>query len=99
MTQDAIPADKELIENLIRPLLQGRESGQRMPVSSPIRNAVFGTIHQILNYPEESSVKRKEDLPVCGIKTFFCSNVCAAYSRDVFEELGGFAERAVLMKT
>ncbi len=47
------------------------------------------------NYPEESSVKRKEDLPVCGIKTFFCSNVCAAYSRDVFEELGGFAERAV----
>ena len=48
MTQDAIPADKELIENLIRPLLQGRESGQRMPVSSPIRNAVFGTIHQIL---------------------------------------------------
>lgn len=25
-----------------------------------------------------------------GIKTFFCSNVCAAYRRDIYDKLGGF---------
>ena len=42
------------------------------------------------NYPEQSRVKTKADIPALGIKTFFCSDVCAAYRRDLFEELGGF---------
>lgn len=42
------------------------------------------------NYPEQSRVKTKADIPTLGIKTFFCSDVCAAYRRDLFEELGGF---------
>jgi rhamnosyltransferase len=42
------------------------------------------------NYPDSSRVKGKEDIPELGIKTFFCSDVCAAYRRDVFETLGGF---------
>jgi rhamnosyltransferase len=42
------------------------------------------------NYPEQSCVKTKADIPTLGIKTFFCSDVCAAYRRDLFEELGGF---------
>ena len=29
-----------------------------------------------------------------GIKTYFCSNVCAAYKKEVFRKLGGF-ERQV----
>ena len=47
------------------------------------------------NYPEQSRVKTKEDLSELGIKTFFCSNVCAAYRRDVFDSLGGFVNRAI----
>lgn len=42
------------------------------------------------NYPEQSRIKTKADIPVLGIKTFFCSDVCAAYRKDLFEELGGF---------
>lgn len=42
------------------------------------------------NYPEQSRVNTKADIPTLGIKTFFCSDVCAAYRRDLFEELGGF---------
>jgi rhamnosyltransferase len=30
-----------------------------------------------------------------GIKTFFCSNVCAAYRRDVYEKLGGFVRHTI----
>ena len=42
------------------------------------------------NYPEKSLIKTKEDLPKLGIKTFFCSDVCAAYRRNYLLSAGGF---------
>lgn len=30
-----------------------------------------------------------------GIKTYFCSNVCAAYDRRIYDEIGGFPEQAI----
>ena len=42
------------------------------------------------NYPAISRIKGKADVKELGIKTFFCSDVCAAYRRDVFLKLGGF---------
>ena len=42
------------------------------------------------NYPAESYVKSAADLERLGIKTYFCSNVCAMYRRSVYEEMGGF---------
>lgn len=96
MTQDAVPADRELIANLIRPLLEDERIGAAYARQLPNKECRFLERYtRSFNYPEESSVKRKEDLPVYGIKTFFCSNVCAAYSRAVFEELGGFVDRAI----
>lgn len=95
MTQDAIPADEYLVERLLAGLrdertavayarqLPGRESGE-------IERYTRG-----FNYPEQSGVKTKADLPRLGIKTFFCSNVCAAYKREVFDALGGFVNRAI----
>lgn len=47
------------------------------------------------NYPEEDCVKSKKDLERLGIKTFFCSNVCAAYRRDIYDKLGGFEEHTI----
>ena len=47
------------------------------------------------NYPEESRLKTREDLPELGIKTYFCSNVCAAYKRSVYLELGGFTKKTI----
>jgi len=40
-------------------------------------------------------VKTKEDLPELGIKTFFCSNVCAMYERKTYIEQGGFVRRTI----
>ena len=40
-------------------------------------------------------MKTREDLPHLGIKTYFASNVCCAYQRKVFEELGGFVSPAI----
>ena len=47
------------------------------------------------NYPKESSVKTKADLDRLGIKTFFCSNVCAMYRRNIYEKLGGFVKHTI----
>lgn len=47
------------------------------------------------NYPAKSRIKSREDLPELGIKTFFCSNVCAAYRRSAYEKLGGFITHTI----
>lgn len=47
------------------------------------------------NYGSEDQIKTVEDLPRLGIKTFFCSDVCALYRRSSYEELGGFVRRAI----
>lgn len=47
------------------------------------------------NYPDIGRKKTKADMAELGIKTFFCSDVCAAYRKDVFEQLGGFESPAI----
>src|SRR5699024_4967535 len=49
----------------------------------------------IFNYPKESRIKTKEDLPTLGIKTFFCSNVCSAYRKEAYDALGGFIHKTI----
>lgn len=95
MTQDAVPADDMLIENLIRHLLNseiGAAYGRQIADSDSSPAECFT---REFNYPDESVIKGKEDLDRLGIKTFFCSNVCAAYRRDSYDKLGGFIERTI----
>ncbi|MBD9014077.1 MAG: glycosyltransferase family 2 protein, partial [Lachnospiraceae bacterium] len=47
------------------------------------------------NYPDTPSVKTKADLPKYGIKTFFCSNVCAMYRASTYQKLGGFEKKTI----
>lgn len=96
MTQDAIPENRLLLENLIRPILE--EEKVAASYARQIPRGDCGMIERCardFNYPPEACVKRREDLPRYGVKTYFCSNVCAAYAREVYEELGGFVPSAV----
>lgn len=93
-TQDALPADTKVLEHLTRHLF-GRVAvayGRQLPRKN---SSVLEAVTRGFNYPETSVRKGKEDLERLGIKTFFCSNVCAAYRRDVYEELGGFVEKTI----
>jgi rhamnosyltransferase len=47
------------------------------------------------NYPKQSSVKSSADIDKLGIKTFFCSDVCATYRNDIYQKLGGFVDRTI----
>lgn len=89
MTQDAMPASERLMERLTDGL------GEHVAVAYARQlpredSSVLERISREFNYPDTSRVKNAGDLERLGIKTFFCSNVCAAYRRDIYEELGGF---------
>lgn len=96
LTQDALPVNEYLIENLINPLQEKDiplSYGRQIPKNnaSPVERFA-----RFFNYPDTPLVKGKEHLPLLGIKTFFCSNVCLAVRRKQFEEVGGFPERVIM---
>ena len=94
MTQDAVPADSELLERLLKPL--SGEAKLSYARQLPKKDAdPVETFSRYFNYPAEPAVKSIDDLGKLGIKAFFASNVCAAYDRETFDRLGGFTDRAI----
>ena len=95
MTQDAMPADETLIEELVKPFDDPEvwAAYARQFPNEDCREVEKYT--RSFNYPEQSMVKTKEDLDRLGIKTFFCSNVCAAWRREKYLELGGFVKHTI----
>lgn len=94
MTQDAMPSDCHLIEHLVNALKEDVAVSYARQL--PKENCSFIEKYtRSFNYPEQSRVKSMDDLKELGIKTYFCSNVCAAYRRDIYEKLGGFVRNAI----
>lgn len=95
MTQDALPADAELIEHLVKSLSKegvATAYARQLPREDCSEAEKF---MRQFNYPSESRVKTSADLEELGIKTFFCSNVCCAYKREIYDKLGGFVKHAI----
>ena len=98
MTQDAVPADNELIENLVRAIYQESEYPIAAAYARQLPDKECHIIEQYtraFNYPAENRVKTIADLPKLGIKTYFCSNVCAAYQMEIYNRLDGFVDSAI----
>jgi len=94
MTQDALPADSYLVEKLTA-RLSGRVAAAyaRQLPSAGCKETERAS--RQFNYPPVSGMKSAEDIERLGVKTFFCSNVCAAYRRDVYDRLGGFIRHTI----
>ena len=99
MTQDAVPADEYLVENLVAafesPDIDAAYARQ-LPAADC---ALIERYTRSFNYPDTPSVKTKADLPKYGIKTFFCSNVCAMYRASTYQKLGGFEKKTIFNVT
>lgn len=97
MTQDAQPCDEHLLERLTAHLTGdvAVAYARQLPSESGGQHNVLEQFARQFNYPDKSRVKRLADLDELGIKTYFCSNVCAAYRRDLYEELGGFVRHTI----
>ena len=94
MTQDAMPADEYLLENLTANLRDevAVAYARQLPGED---SSVLERFARLFNYPADSMIKSQADLPKLGIKTYFCSNVCAAYRRDLYDKLDGFVKRTI----
>ena len=95
MTDDAVPADEFLIERLIAPF-EDDEVG--LAYARQISDGTADILEEYtrnFNYPEKSRIKSIRDINEMGIKTFFCSNACAAYRKDLYSSLGGFVKRTI----
>ncbi|MBO7355349.1 MAG: glycosyltransferase [Lachnospiraceae bacterium] len=55
----------------------------------------YEKLSRLHNYSELSRTKTRDDIKKLGIKAFFCSDVCCAYRRDIYEECGGFVRNTV----
>lgn len=96
MTQDAILASSDSLVNLLAPFSDPEVAavcGRQLPHHNATPLAAHA---RYFNYPSESKVKSKVDIPILGIKTAFMSNSFAAYRLSVFEELGGFLDNTIL---
>lgn len=110
MTQDAVPENEHLVEEIVKVFAWENAmaaDGDGLSGQQPVIAAAYARqlpaadcnfIEQYtrqFNYPAQSCVKTKADISKLGIKTYFCSNVCAAYRRDIYEQLGGFERRTI----
>ena len=96
MTQDAVPADSRLTLELEAcfesdPLLEAAY-GRQLPSDTA---SAAERYTRSFNYPQQPRLQSRETLQQYGIKTYFCSNVCALYSRSVLLKMGGFPEQMI----
>ncbi|GAB3986954.1 glycosyltransferase [Spirosoma daeguense] len=97
LTQDALPARKDTLENIVT-MLQGRNDmpmayGRQLPYPDA---SVLSQFARLTNYPPHSLLKSKDLIPKLGIKTCSCSNSFAAYRKDKLVESGGFPVDVIL---
>ncbi|MHA6483043.1 glycosyltransferase family 2 protein [Paenibacillus sp. strain BS8-2] len=97
MTQDAMPQNNRLIEQLTMGLSDS-EGDDGLPVMAYARQlpkddaTLLEKLTREHNYPDRSYIREMSDIDQFGIKTFFCSNVCSAIPKAVFVQQGGFQE-------
>ncbi len=95
MTQDAVPENSRLIESLLKPF-ENPQVCVSYARQLPRRDCrLLERYTRSFNYPAISRIKTAKDLEVLGIKTMFCSNVCAMYRRSAYEEYGGFERHTI----
>ena len=96
MTQDADPEDGYLIEELLKPFKDDKSIAVTYARQLPRKGASpIEVYNRLFNYPDTDRKKTEADEKELGIKTYFCSDVCACYRKDIFEELGGHIEHTV----
>ena len=100
MTDDAVPADRRLVQELVDGLNWKGPHGETV-IEAYARQlpdkdcSLVEAYTRSFNYPEQSRVKTKDDLKELGIKTFFASNVCCAYWRELYLSRGGFIRETI----
>ena len=96
MTQDAILAEPNALESLVR-VFEDPSVSAAYGRQLPHKNAQpLGAHARLFNYPAASSQKTRESIPELGLKTCFISNSFAAYRVKDLLAVGGFPDNVIL---
>lgn len=100
ITDDAVPADQFLIERLAGAFDKKGPEGERVIMAYACQLAAkdcqfLERYTRSFNYPDTSRIKTLADLPELGIKTYFASNACCAYDRELYYAQGGFIKKTI----
>lgn len=95
MSQNTLPLDRHLLENLIMPFTDKSVACTYGRQCYTKDADIIEKYMMAVNFPKNDMVKSGADLKSLGTKTYFCSNACAMYRRSVYDELGGFDFRTI----
>lgn len=90
LTQDAMPRTDSYVERIVQPFADERVAlvyGRQLPR----KNATHAErLIREFSYKAQSRVITEQDIPQMGIKAYNSTDVCAAYRRTAYMEVGGF---------
>lgn len=95
MTMDAVPKNQRLIENLLK--AHGDKISVVYAKQEPDKHCrTIERFTRSFNYPDEPASGLETAAKTNnGIKSIFCSDVCALYNKKAYEEVGGFPAKAI----
>jgi len=96
MTQDAILADPDALQRLIKPFADirvGAVCGRQLPRTGA---GMFEAHARLFNYPVEDRSVSREDINRLGLRAAFLSDSFAAYRREALNAVGGFPKRIIM---
>lgn len=97
MTQDALFADSEALQNIIATFVCDEKIGCVYGRQLPRPNSTpLEAYARLYNYGEESRIFTYADRFVYGIKTCFNSDSFAAYRKSALREVGGFPQHVIM---
>lgn len=90
LTQDALPVDGQCMARLLRQLEDPHVAacGARQVARTEARP--YEKLVREYNYPRAQRCWTKEQASSMGIRAYMLSNVCTAYRRSAWDEVGGF---------
>ena len=90
LTQDALPTDDQCLEALLGAFDDPRVAAAFGRQVAWPDAPEYERLTRAFNYPEAGRTWTEADIPRYGVKSYFFSNVCAAYRRSALEAVGGF---------
>jgi rhamnosyltransferase len=90
LTQDAEIEDDRLLEKMRQDFRDDTiavVSARQLPKKDATRRE---QLIRAFNYPDQSTIRSSKDLEKLGIKTYFMSDVCSMYRKDIYLKVGGF---------
>lgn len=85
ITQDIVIEREDWLENLIIPIIKNEVEACYSRQLTKYNNIEKYT--RECNYPVESKIKGKNDIPELGLKTFFFSDASSAIKKEIFDKL------------